>query len=109
MSINLRCKKCRKVVIEQENIETHPPKTGRDLFSVNLSKLLSPKCNQYFVDQTSWMTPEIERGELEGKLACPHCTWKLGNYHWQGMTCSCRQWVVPGFAIQRSRVDEVST
>lgn len=104
--------------------------------------LMNPKCSGYFVEpvgvslsvvdpqlittfQMKWMEPFLESGQLAGKIICPKCSAKLGNYDWAGVCCSCnREWVTPvrciysqlfihkfttcqGFCIHRSKVDEV--
>ena len=55
------------------------------------------------------MRPELELGKLEGRLFCPNkkCGQSVGRYAWQGMKCSCGEWVVPGMTLGRGRVDEV--
>jgi hypothetical protein len=52
------------------------------------------------------MKPELDQGKVEGRLECPKCNSNVGKYAWQGMQCSCGQWIVPGLSIARSRVDE---
>lgn len=70
--------------------------------------LMNPKCSGYFVEPMKWMEPFLESGQLAGKIICPKCSAKLGNYDWAGVCCSCnREWVTPGFCIHRSKVDEV--
>ncbi|KAG1730817.1 uncharacterized protein EDB91DRAFT_1059141 [Suillus paluster] len=70
--------------------------------------LMNPKCSGYFVEPMKWMEPFLEDGQLAGKIICPKCGAKLGNYDWAGACCSCnREWVTPGFCIHRSKVDEV--
>ncbi|GAA5983367.1 hypothetical protein JCM10908_000256 [Rhodotorula pacifica] len=72
--------------------------------------LPSPACSSYFVEPLSWMSPFLESGVLAGKIVCPNkrCGAKLGNFDWAGNQCSCGAWVCPGFALNVSRVDEVS-
>ncbi|KWU47034.1 hypothetical protein RHOSPDRAFT_28125 [Rhodotorula sp. JG-1b] len=72
--------------------------------------LPSPACSSYFVEPLSWMSPFLETGVLAGKITCPNirCGAKLGNFDWAGNQCSCGAWVCPGFALNVSRVDEVS-
>ncbi|GAA5863296.1 hypothetical protein JCM3774_000846 [Rhodotorula dairenensis] len=74
------------------------------------SLLPSPACSSYFVEPLSWMSPFLESGVLAGKIVCPNkrCGAKLGNFDWAGNQCSCGAWVCPGFALNVSRVDEVS-
>ncbi|KAI1784869.1 hypothetical protein LXA43DRAFT_1066409 [Ganoderma leucocontextum] len=71
--------------------------------------LANPKCSGYFVEPMKWMEPFLEQGHMAGKITCPNkkCGAKLGNYDWAGVCCSCKEWVVPGFCIHRSKVDEV--
>lgn len=69
--------------------------------------LMDPICSGYFVEPMKWMEPFLESGQLAGKIICPKCGVKLGNYDWGGVHCNCRQWVTPGFCIHRSKVDEV--
>ncbi|ORY89488.1 hypothetical protein BCR35DRAFT_275994 [Leucosporidium creatinivorum] len=72
--------------------------------------LPSHLCSSYFVEPLSWMSPILESGVLAGKLVCPgtKCGAKLGNFDWAGAQCSCGAWVCPGFALNVSRVDEIS-
>jgi dual specificity phosphatase 12 len=75
--------------------------------------LMNPKCSGYFVEpvslslsvvvpqpimtfQMKWMEPFLESGQLAGKIICPKCSAKLGNYDWAGVCCSCNsEWVTP--------------
>lgn len=66
----------------------------------------SQACGHYFLDPLSWMRPELEQGKLEGRLECPKCHTNIGKYAWQGMQCSCNEWIVPGISIAKARVDE---
>jgi len=71
--------------------------------------LFNPKCSGYFVEPLKWMQPFLEKGQLQGKIMCPNpkCGAKLGNYDWAGVSCSCKEWVTPGFCIHKSKVDEI--
>ncbi|KAG1805354.1 protein-tyrosine phosphatase-like protein [Suillus subaureus] len=76
--------------------------------SISPPILMNPKCSGYFVEPMKWMEPFLESGQLAGKIICPKCSAKLGNYDWAGVCCSCNsEWVTPGFCIHRSKVDEV--
>ncbi|EKM57957.1 uncharacterized protein PHACADRAFT_139436 [Phanerochaete carnosa HHB-10118-sp] len=73
--------------------------------------LVDPKCSGYFVEPLKWMDSFLDKGEFSGKIICPNkkCNAKLGNYDWAGLCCGCKGlWVVPGFCISRSKVDEVA-
>ncbi|GJE99573.1 ual-specificity phosphatase domain-containing protein [Phanerochaete sordida] len=71
--------------------------------------LVNPKCSGYFVEPLKWMDAFLDKGELSGKIICPNkkCNAKLGNYDWAGLCCGCKEWIVPGFCISRSKVDEI--
>jgi dual specificity phosphatase 12 len=55
------------------------------------------------------MRAELEQGKLDGRLECPKCKTNVGKYAWQGMQCSCGDWVVPGISLAKSRIDEVKS
>ncbi|KAI9463024.1 hypothetical protein F5148DRAFT_1276528 [Russula earlei] len=84
-----------------------------DKSSISPPILMNPKCSGYFVEpvsrQMKWMEFFLEDGKLAGKITCPNkkCGAKLGNYDWAGSRCNCKAWVVPGFCIHRSKVDEI--
>lgn len=82
---------------------------GIDKASISPPILMNPKCSGYFVEPMKWMENFLEDGQLAGKIICPNkkCGAKLGNYDWAGVCCSCKEWVVPGFCIHRSKVDEI--
>jgi dual specificity phosphatase 12 len=70
------------------------------------SAAFSKDCTHYFLDPLSWMRSELEQGKLEGRLECPKCNANVGKYAWQGMQCSCGDWVVPGISLSKGRIDE---
>ncbi|KAJ3476236.1 hypothetical protein NLI96_g11299 [Meripilus lineatus] len=87
-----------------------PPNVHKPRAQVMKPFILSnPKCSGYFVEPMKWMESFLSQGQLSGKIVCPNkrCKAKLGNYDWAGVSCSCREWVVPGFCIHRSKVDEI--
>jgi dual specificity phosphatase 12 len=55
------------------------------------------------------MRPQLEQGMLGGRLECPKCKTNVGKYAWQGMQCSCGEWVVPGISLAKGRIDEGRT
>ncbi|KAF2462529.1 dual specificity protein phosphatase 12 [Lindgomyces ingoldianus] len=104
----LRCRKCRRPLATSQYIIRHPIST---LPSREISEgpPMSPPqdCAHYFLDPLSWMRAELEHGKLDGRLVCPKCHTNVGKYAWQGMQCSCSEWIVPGISLSRGRVDEV--
>jgi len=95
----VRCKKCRRTLATPKFIVSHTPPSTPSTTS----------CAHVFIDTLSWMRPALEDGALEGRLNCPNakCGATVGRFAWQGMMCSCKQWVVPAFSLNRSRVDEL--
>ncbi|KAF8068955.1 hypothetical protein FPV67DRAFT_1098469 [Lyophyllum atratum] len=83
--------------------------TSKSLTPISAPIIVNPKCSGYFVEPMKWMEPFLSNGQLAGKIVCPNvkCGAKLGNYDWAGACCGCKQWVTPGFCINRSKVDEI--
>ncbi|KAI0013164.1 dual specificity protein phosphatase 12 [Xylariaceae sp. FL0662B] len=96
----VRCKKCRRILATPKFVVPHTP-TGQPE---------SKGCAHIFIETLSWMRPALENGALDGRLSCPNpkCGASVGRFAWQGLNCSCREWVVPAFSLNRSRVDEVA-
>ncbi|POR37271.1 Tyrosine-protein phosphatase YVH1 [Tolypocladium paradoxum] len=100
--LSLRCKKCRRTLATAPFIQAHKPPPPSDAASEQLP------CPHYFIEPLGWMRGELERGELNGRLACPNerCGAGVGRYDWKGIRCACGGWVTPGLSLQRARVDE---
>lgn len=96
--VEYRCRRCRTPLATSAYLIPHSPR----------QPAASP-CSHLHVTPLSWMRPELEQGKLEGRLECPNgkCGQSVGRYAWQGMKCSCGEWVVPGMTLGRGRVDEV--
>ena len=90
----------RRTLATSQYLVEHNPKQSLDVPE-------PPACAHYFVDALSWMRQELEQGKLEGRLECPKCKTNVGKYAWQGMQCSCGDWLVPGISLAKSRVDEI--
>ncbi|KAB5528017.1 protein-tyrosine phosphatase-like protein [Coniochaeta sp. 2T2.1] len=106
--LELRCKKCRRVLATKPFVL--PPHHDRGS-SVNNSRGQGQQCS-HFLEPLSWMRPTLEEGLLEGRLICPggsRCggATVVGRYSWQGFKCGCGEWVCPAFCLQRGKVDEV--
>ncbi|KZZ99216.1 Dual specificity phosphatase, catalytic domain protein [Moelleriella libera RCEF 2490] len=120
--VRLRCKKCRRMLASTPFINTHvaaaatTSSTSSSSSSSGKSKAkflgsAPPEgqlCPHYFIEPLSWMRSELERGELNGRFACPNtrCGAAVGRYDWKGIRCACGDWVTPGLSLQRARVDE---
>ena len=120
--LEYRCRKCRLSLATSTFLIAHNPKTpsNSQIPSKSHNPISSPdlalprpqpQCAHLFLNPLSWMGPELEQGKLEGRLECPNvkCKANIGKYAWQGMRCSCGEWVVPGISLARGRVDEVKS
>lgn len=94
-----RCGKCRHVLFFGEHVMKH-------------KRLDGEICEfGYLIEPMKWMNVS----DYEGKICCPKCEAKLGNYSWGGRQCQgeagspCMQHVSPWVHLHRAKVDEVST
>lgn len=103
--VELKCRKCRRLLARSNFIIAHKPPPHRDP-SADPS---AEPCAHIFLHPLSWMRPVLAQGELDGRLSCPNpkCGANIGKFAWQGLRCSCGGWVTPGFGIAKGRVDEV--
>lgn len=98
---------CRRPLATSQYLLPHAsPVAGDDQGQEHPAIRHSQACAHYFLDPLSWMRPELEQGKLEGRLECPKCHTNVGKYAWQGMQCSCSEWVVPGISLSKGRIDE---
>lgn len=95
----------RRNLAKSQYLVDHNPKQRPDAPQES-SRLPGTACAHYFIDALSWMRPQLEQGKLEGRLECPKCSTNVGKYAWQGMQCSCGDWVVPGISLAKGRIDE---
>ncbi|CAI5756022.1 unnamed protein product [Candida verbasci] len=116
-NFELRCKRCRQILANQSNMETHEiptqeskqskfTKTAPNSRRIISIQNASNKCSHYFLKEpVKWMQSELEKSQLEGKFQCPKCGSKVGGYNWQGSRCSCGKWMVPATHLQEAKVD----
>ncbi|KIW47153.1 uncharacterized protein PV06_02750 [Exophiala oligosperma] len=102
--VELKCRKCRRLIARSNFIIPHKPPPHRD---PSVDGSMEP-CAHVFLHPLSWMRDTLAQGELDGRLSCPNlkCGANIGKFAWQGLRCSCGGWVTPGFGIARSKVDE---
>ncbi|KAJ3362386.1 tyrosine protein phosphatase yvh1 [Allomyces arbusculus] len=114
-----RCPKCRTTLFTASDVVAHDPADARaahvrfrhkGVANTSVCTVLNVAPN------LPWLAEEVARGEVEGKMVCggtlrngAKCGAKVGEYHWQGSTCTCGQWVAPAFLVPRSKVDAVVT
>ncbi|KAI9031389.1 hypothetical protein DFJ74DRAFT_702397 [Hyaloraphidium curvatum] len=86
-TVRLRCKKCRAPLATFLPPDSHPQ---------------TPSCTAHFLPAPP---PWLDASGDAGRLDCPRCRAKLGNWSWSGDRCGCGGWVSPWFGVGRGRVD----
>ncbi|KAL0233789.1 hypothetical protein PCE1_002295 [Barthelona sp. PCE] len=63
-------------------------------------------CTSFFVDwdKLPWLKDQVNDKGHYGRLECPKCDVKIGNFNWSGSTCSCGTFVYPGVQVQKTKV-----
>ncbi|OOF97807.1 hypothetical protein ASPCADRAFT_205073 [Aspergillus carbonarius ITEM 5010] len=108
----IKCRKCRcKLATTQFIIPHTSQKNSRT----------PADCAHVFLHPLTWMRPSLfpnaesdsldspygSDAPLSGRLTCPNssCGSNIGKFAWQGMQCSCGQWIVPAIGLAKARVD----
>ena len=101
--VRYACRKCRMVLFGQDDLEDHVP--SRHTFA-RRHATGTARCESLFLTMgLDWMG---DISAIEGKISCPKCDTKVGNWNWSGSQCSCGTWVTPAMQIPSSKVDEVA-
>ncbi|GMT31205.1 hypothetical protein PFISCL1PPCAC_28878, partial [Pristionchus fissidentatus] len=99
-----RCGKCREPLFFAKHLMRH--RRGRAAAEAEQGQ---PCPFGYLVEPLTWM----DTAEYEGKIGCPKCGDKLGNYCWGGKMCKgevglkCGEQVQPWVHLHKNKVDEV--
>lgn len=96
------CRMCRAELFKSTDFETHTSAAAKRFEKRAPQREPQLACSSYFLTPAPWMG---EMNEQNGKLYCPKCQCKLGEYTWSGSQCSCGRFVTPGFRIPKSNVD----
>ncbi|ETI23177.1 hypothetical protein G647_04974 [Cladophialophora carrionii CBS 160.54] len=104
-NLEIKCRKCRRLLAKSTFILPHKPPPHRDPSATQGED----PCAHIFLHPLSWMRPTLSQGELDGRLVCPTqwCGANIGKFAWQGLRCSCGGWVTPGFGLAKAKVDEM--
>ncbi|KAL4873167.1 hypothetical protein BDV12DRAFT_160505 [Aspergillus spectabilis] len=101
----IKCRRCRRKLAIAPFVIPH----GAHQDS---KAAIASECAHIFLNPLTWMRPSLfpntpEDAPLSGRLACPNgtCGSNIGKFAWQGMQCSCGDWVVPAIGLARARVD----
>ncbi|KAE8353917.1 protein-tyrosine phosphatase-like protein [Aspergillus coremiiformis] len=105
----IKCRKCRRNLATTPFIIPHVPQ--------NNARGLGD-CAHIFLHPLTWMRSSLfpdsdENGApsgdapLSGRLTCPNtsCGFNIGKFAWQGMQCSCGDWIVPAIGLAKARID----
>ena len=122
----IRCRKCRTVLASKSFIAPHAPKLKstsacghiflhpiswmRPALSTPDPESNSGPAISFTSSSSSADDYEISvPGPMSGRLTCPNAKCggtNIGKFAWQGMKCTCGEWITPAFALARGRVDE---
>ncbi|KAL4921227.1 protein-tyrosine phosphatase-like protein [Aspergillus aurantiobrunneus] len=101
----IKCRKCRRKLAIAPFVVPHG--THQDVKAA-----ITSECAHVFLNPLTWMRSSLfpntpEGAPLSGRLTCPNtsCGSNIGKFAWQGMQCSCGDWVVPAIGLARARVD----
>lgn len=91
------CKKCRRILFFDFNVLRHSFDNTKIFCEFN-----------YLITPMVWM----DLNELKGKINCPGCHRKLGNFNWDGLHCiqlmegqKCEKYIQPWIHIQNGKTD----
>ncbi|KAL4775492.1 protein-tyrosine phosphatase-like protein [Aspergillus nidulans var. acristatus] len=101
----IKCRKCRRKLAIAPFVVPHG-------FHGDVKGAIISECAHIFLSPLTWMRPSLfpdtpGDAPLSGRLTCPNssCGSNIGKFAWQGMQCSCGDWVVPAIGLARARVD----
>ena len=114
-----KCKKCRRTLATAFNLMPHSPNEtpvwtaskwslpAEDVLEAAAEKGLSLCSASVFINPVRWMEPEI-RQNLSGRLYCPNCQTRVGQYSWVvGEDCvgqNCTAKVIPAFSLDVTEI-----
>ncbi|KAL5342555.1 protein-tyrosine phosphatase-like protein [Aspergillus crustosus] len=101
----IKCRRCRRKLAIAPFVVSHGAHP-------DAKAAIASDCAHIFLNPLTWMRPSLfpntpEDPPLSGRLTCPNssCGSNIGKFAWQGMQCSCGDWVVPAIGLARARVD----
>eukprot|EP00003_Mantamonas_plastica_P030782 TRINITY_DN7758_c1_g1_i1.p1 TRINITY_DN7758_c1_g1~~TRINITY_DN7758_c1_g1_i1.p1 ORF type:complete len:126 (-),score=41.27 TRINITY_DN7758_c1_g1_i1:24-401(-) len=104
-----KCYRCRALLFTENQLESHSQGQGQQAFGYHKRDMYAgknaKKCTSYFIEQPDFLTDEMLANNQD-KLKCPNCEFRLGDWTWSGMQCSCGKWIVPAFQVVKSKVDK---
>ncbi|PGH22967.1 hypothetical protein AJ80_03016 [Polytolypa hystricis UAMH7299] len=127
----IKCRMCRRKLATLPFIIPHEPQEKRRQPRQMQKQFTDPSvgaipCAHVFLHPLTWMRPSLfpspsdnpdskpednnnlfPDAPLSGRLTCPNtaCGSNIGKFAWQGIRCSCGEWVTPAIGLARARVD----
>ena len=115
-----KCKRCRRTLATAFNLLPHcsgeSPNWLDSKWALPAEEVLEGAsdsgmdlcASSLFINPIRWMSNEI-KANLSGKLYCPHCQAKVGNYSWvRGRECDggagCGAMVIPAFQLDVTEI-----
>lgn len=112
-----KCKKCRRTLATSHNVIPHvigeSPDWADGKWSLPAEEVFEGAsdiglelCSQsVFINPIRWMQSEIKQN-LSGRLYCPNCQTKVGQYTWiKGCQCSsCKAVLIPAFQLDVTEI-----
>ena len=103
------CRMCRTVLLSENHLSEelienqHSFKKGHHGSTNGVAQSQSLFCDESVLE---WLVPAGNEYDVEGKLTCPNCSFKVGHWNWSG-ACFYGTWVVPAIQIPLSKIDVV--
>uniref|UniRef100_A0A0N4ZYK6 protein-tyrosine-phosphatase n=1 Tax=Parastrongyloides trichosuri TaxID=131310 RepID=A0A0N4ZYK6_PARTI len=109
--LKYKCRKCRNLLFNSKELMFHKIGNGSlyQIKNCDINKK-EEKCEfGYFLMPLNWMSLK----EISGKINCPKCNEKIGQYNWSGKECigewnkKCNGFITPWIYVQKGKVDEI--
>lgn len=97
---NYTCMMCGTTLFDSTQLEPHLP-TQKDISRRGKAQ---PCASVFLTDAPSFVDSD-KLVENSGRLGCPKCQGKVGQWCWTGSQCSCGVWVTPAFQFTLSKLD----
>jgi dual specificity phosphatase 12 len=105
------CRMCRTVLLDENHLAEFHTQNQHSFKERSNHQAGNGKsrCQSLFCDESvlEWLAPPGMEYDVQGKLACPRCSFKVGHWNWSGAQSPCGTWVVPAIQIPLGKIDVV--
>eukprot|EP00980_Cylindrotheca_fusiformis_P018585 scaffold6159_cov207-Cylindrotheca_fusiformis.AAC.3 len=102
------CRICRTILFSSDHLAKDHVQNLHSFKRANFNaRRPTVACQSLFCNEDVLGSLSENGQDIEGKLACPKCEYKIGHWKWSGAQCSCGTWVTPAIQIPMSKVDRV--